>query len=259
MTVTFAEPASQDARNLYEPGVVVLPCHDQARYHQFTHDMQVLDVPDGTIVSYQRSASVVQNLNEAVKEMLAGEAAWAWFIADDHAIPRDIVLNLLALDLDITVPLVCRRGPPYSLVVFDEERGEDEYGRTMYHVLQYDDLPEDGGVIEVVAAGSAGMLVKREVFEAMGDYPWFSNSDGFTCNEDVEFCKRARALGYQIYCDTDSRLGHIGNVALWPGHREGRWGIVFDFEGSGQNQIWMPGGVQLNENQATTAQGQVDW
>jgi len=259
-TAVLPEPASAEARNLYPPGIVVLPCHDQARYHQFTHDMQILDVPDGTRVTYQRSASIVQNLNEGIKDMLNGDAGWAWFIADDHAIPRDLVLRLLAREVDIVVPLVCRRGPPYSLVIFDEEVGNDEYGRPMYHTIQYDDLPPDGGMMEVVACGSAGMLVQRHVFEAMGDYPWFANSDGISCNEDVEFCKSARALGFTIWCDTDARLGHLGTVASWPAHRDGRWGIVFDFQGSGQNQIWMPGGVQLQEESGiTTATGEVDW
>jgi len=282
MATVLPLPVSTQERLTYPPGTIVIPCHDLARYHQFTHDMHLLDVPDGTIASYQRSLSIVQNLNEAVKAMLqeqkppvdeAGnpkldefgeplpappDSQWAWFIADDHCFSRTVVVDLLRRDVDIVVPLVCRRGPPYSLVIFDDERGEDEHGRTMYHQVQYDELPEDGGLFEVHAAGSAGMMVKRHVFEEIG-FPWFENSDGISTNEDVEFCRKAREAGFKIWCDTDVRLGHLGAVAAWPARREGEWGIVFDFQGVGQNQIWMPGGVRASDEGVGTATGQVDW
>lgn len=260
MSTIVDEPAQlEEIRRNGPPGLVIVPCHDQARYHQFTHDLTLLDVPDGSVINFQRSASVVQNLNAAVQDLMADEALeWAWFIADDHAFRRDVVLRLLARDLDIVVPLVTRRGPPYSLVVFDEHVGEDEYGRRMYHTIQFDELPPEGGLIELAACGSAGMLVKREVFEKI-PFPWFENSDGMTCNEDVEFCRKAAEAGYSIYCDTDAQIGHIGNVAAWPCVLDGVWGIVFDFQGAGRNTIWMPGGVQVKEDGISTASGQVDW
>src|SRR5262245_33046884 len=125
-----------DLRHNHAAGTVVVPCHDLARYHHFSHDLTMLDVPDGTLISFQRSASVVQNLNEAVREMLDTDSEWAWFIADDHAFPRDVVVRLLEDDEDIVAPVCCRRGPPFSLVLFDREVGEDEYGRMQYHVIQ---------------------------------------------------------------------------------------------------------------------------
>ena len=177
----------------FPAGCVIVPCHDMARWHQFTYDLNHLDVPDGTLQLMNRSSSIVQNMNMSVEQMLDSEAQWAWIIGDDHGFKRDLVLKLLAHDLDVVVPLCAKRGPPFSLVVYDRECGHDEEDRPLYNTMQYPDLPTDGELFEVEAAGTAGMLVKRHVFEAIGS-PWFRNWDDITINEDFVFCRRLREL-----------------------------------------------------------------
>jgi len=76
-------------------------------------------------------------------------------------------------------------------------------------------------VFPVDAAGSAGMLIKREVLDEMGD-PWFySTKDtegrGVVLNEDVTFCTRARhEHGFTVYASADSTMGHIGIYNVRP-------------------------------------------
>ena len=245
-------------REDFPAGTVAIPCNDLARYHHFTHDLTLLDVPDGTVISMHRSASIVQNMNQIVEAMLATDSAWMWIIGDDHTFKRDTVLRLLAHDLDIVAPLCSRRGPPFSLVAFDYQQGEDELGRPLYHALQYDELPEHG-LVPVTAAGTAGMLVKRHVLEAIGN-PWFENSDGRTQNEDIEFCRKAVDAGYQIHVDVDTSIGHIGVFATWPTRRQNEWGITFDFQGQGRNDIFIAGGIRPNDQGAPdTRTGTLDW
>lgn len=240
----------------------MVPCADHARYHHFTHDIVLLDVPDETKIAIQRSASVVQNMNAMVEEMLAGDSAWAWIIGDDHCFPRDIVVSLLAHDVDIVVPLCTRRSPPFGLVAFTEpQEGEekvDPLGRPFWHIIQFDELPKHG-LMEIHAAGTAGMLVKREVFERM-EGPWFENSDTISTNEDVTFCRKARDLGFKVMLDVDSRIGHIGNFAAWPDRRGGDWGLTLDFQGQGQNHIFLAGGIRSRDNGTPdTRTGTLDW
>lgn len=250
--------ASTEERNRFAAGTVAVPCSDLARYHHFTHDLTILDVPDGSIISFHRSASVVQNMNEIVRGM-AEESEWLWIIGDDHTFQRDTVLRLLARGLDVVAPLCARRGPPFSLVAFDERTGEDEHGRPLYHVLQYDELPARGGLLEVEVCGTAGMLVRRAVLDAIG-YPWFANSDGITANEDVEFCRRARAAGFRVWVDCDVRIGHLGVVAVWPDRRNETWGMTLDFQGEGRNDIFIAGGIRPNDQGAPDRRaGTLDW
>jgi GT2 family glycosyltransferase len=208
-----------------------------------------------------RSASVVENLNLAIRS-LNNNSEWVWIMGDDHAFGRDTLMKLLKVlyenDYSIVVPLCCRRGPPFGLVVFDEERDEDYLGRGQFHTMQFPDLPKSGQ-FECIAAGSAGMLINRGVFDEMGE-PWFENSDNITTNEDVVFCKKARALGHKVMVDVDTRIGHIGVVGVWPDYRDGQWGITLDFQGVGQNHIFLAGGIREGNNGAPEPRtGTLDW
>lgn len=193
-------------------GTVVVPNSGQLRHIEFVRDLFALETPPGTRFDFPSSGSVVQNLNRAVRE-LRGE--WAWLQSDDHRFAPDLLLHLLALQAPIVVPLCVKRSPPYRLLVGRETTVEDPHsGRTYpgFVPLNSEDLPAEPFSVEI--AGTGGMLVRREVFDAIG-YPYFESTDGLYLNEDVEFCRRARAAGFQILCDPTARLGHISSVPVW--------------------------------------------
>jgi len=256
-TTPIAPRATPEQRDQYPPGMVFVPCHDLARYHGFTNDLVLLDVPDGTEINFTRSSSIVQNFNLGVETMLQSQAQWMWVIGDDHMFGRDVVLRLLKHDVDIVAPLCVRRGPPFTLVAFDEAGSKvDADGNPLYHMLDMDDLP-DHGLMPIPATGSAGMLIKRSVFEAL-EPPWFRNGDLVTVNEDVIFCERVREeLGLTVWLDVDTYIGHLGTFCAMPMHQDGRWGLMFDFLGRGENRIFLPGGVKPGDPRrgVTTASG----
>lgn len=135
-----------------------------------------------------------------------------------------------------------RRGPPFTLVAFDHQRGTNEDGQPLYHMMNLTDLP-DHGLIEVPATGSAGMLIRRHVLDELGP-PWFENSNGLTIDEDVEFCRKAREAGFRVMIDVDTQIGHIGTIVASPSYQQGQWGLLIDFLGRGENKIFLPGGVR---------------
>ena len=229
-------------KGMFPPGAMLVPCHDMARYHQFTNDLMLLDVPDGTVPIMNRSSSIVQNMNMSVEMMLGTSAAWAWIIGDDHGFKRDIVLQLLKHDVDVVVPLCTKRGPPFSLVIYDKQSGVDEQGRPLYNTMQFSELPMDGKLFEVEAAGTAGMLVKRHVFDAIGS-PWFRNWDDTVINEDMVFCRRVREAGFKIMVDPTQCITHIGVLAAFPEVMDGKWGLSLDLQGAA---IHLPGGIRLD-------------
>lgn len=236
--------ASTEERNRHGSGTVGVPCSDRPRSHLFTTSMMELDVPDGTDIAIRSSAGVVDNMNEICRHMVGD---WLFVLGDDHTFPRDTVLRLLDHEVDIVVPLCARRGPPFSLVAFDLQEGEDEHGRPMYHVLQYDDIPDDQPLMEIAAAGTAGMLIRKYVLDEIG-FPWFQNSDGYSTNEDVDFCTRARELGFIIWLDTTFSIGHIGTMVVVPAKRAGMRGFSLNFPGGGgNNEIFIPHGVRSDD------------
>lgn len=204
---------------MHPPGTIVLPnAVGIVRYVQFAASMFQLEQPEGTTISIHRSASVAENTNASIREM-TGE--WAWLIADDHVFPPDTLLRLLDRQVDIIVPVCCKRAPPYPLVLF-HEHGTREWGGREYpawQALHHSELPEEG-VFTVDAAGSAGMLIRRRVLDAIGE-PWFENSPGAAGNEDVLFCKKAREHGFDIHVDSEVFIGHLSDHCVWPDKQHG--------------------------------------
>jgi GT2 family glycosyltransferase len=194
-------------------GTIIVPNPGMLRHIEFVRDLFRLDKPAGTEVVFPSSGSVVKNLNNAVRE-LHGE--WAWLQSDDHRFGPDLLNRLLAHEADIVVPLVVKRSPPYGLVVGSETTVTDELsGRTYPAFVPLDQDALAGSPFSVEMAGTAGMLIRRRVFDALG-FPYFESTDGLYTNEDIEFCRRARAKGFEILCDPNARLGHIVSTPVWP-------------------------------------------
>lgn len=225
----------------HPPGTIALPLGAVGRCHDFTLSLATLEMPEGTTIASVKSMDVTANLNSILSEMFRGE--WAWFIADDHSWEPDSLLKLLDREVDVVVPMVCKKAPPFRLVDFTgEETRTFGDGREYPHYLHIDmaDLPRDGGLVPVHAAGSAGMLVRRHVLEEIGAMgPWFENPHGTVINDDLEFCRKIRECGYTVYLDTEVYLTHIGEFKVYPGLRDGIWGIYLDFGGAGENRIFM--------------------
>lgn len=227
--MTFAE----------SPGSIALPTSEVGRFALFTSSLAATRQPANCMLRVMCSASITENLNQIIRE-LRDEDEWVWVIGDDHCWLPDCLERLLEQmdehDLDVLVPLVTKRNPPWHLVLFhdvfndDGSRRVDEHGIAVYDPWNWEDVPASG-VFEVDAAGSAGMLVRRRVLDAMRD-PWFENTNGVVLNEDVNFCQKARALGFKVYATADVAMGHIGIFRVWPLRRSGRWGALTEFSSS---------------------------
>lgn len=168
--------------------------------------------PPGTKLVWTKGVDIVGNMNTMVR---AQTGDWLWVLGTDHVMDFDLLPRLIAHDVDVVVPLCLKRSPPYDPVVYSHQNELGEY-------VGYTDLPSSG-LVEVHAAGSAGMLIRRRVLDALDD-PVFESHGGL--NEDLSFCAKARDAGFRIWCDVDARLGHIGSVDVWPKlDRDGGWEI----------------------------------
>ena len=75
-----------------------------------------------------------------------------------------------------------------------------------------DDVPLDGVTpIEVDQPAAACLMVRREVFEALGGLDERFHPAWF---EDVDFCRRVRAAGHRILFVPSARVAHAGGVSL---------------------------------------------
>lgn len=231
------------------PGTIALPSAEIGRFAVFTVAIAGTQQPHGTYLNTMCSVDVTENLNTIIRN-LRPEDRWVWFIGDDHVWPGDTLVTMLETldkhpEIDVLVPLVVKRNPPWHLVVFWDTDEVDELGNPQYQPLRWDEIPETG-VFEVHAAGSAGMLVRREVLDTLGD-PWFySTFDDkgrrTNLNEDVLFCTRVRQAGFRLFATADCTMGHLGIFNVRPLFRDGAWGALTEFS-SAESQfrhLYMP-------------------
>jgi hypothetical protein len=201
-------PGTYAGRRVPKGGTIGVIGSDLARYADFTAALCILGKPDDTRLIYTRTVDVVGNCNTICRNYRGDHV---WLLGDDHTFDPDSYLRLLAHEVDVVVPLCLKRTPPYDPVVYG---GQNEDG--LYYTAEL----EEHGLQPIWAAGSAGMLIRRHVLEAIAD-PWFESYGGL--NEDLEFCRKVREAGFQIWCDADVRLGHIATHQVWPAYRDGRW------------------------------------
>jgi hypothetical protein len=77
------------------------------------------------------------------------------------------------------------------------------------------DVSEKKGLLEVDGLGGGGLCIKREVLEKVGrpqfECTWESTE---ISGEDLDFCRKAKEEGFNVYCDLDLELGHLTQAVI---------------------------------------------
>lgn len=197
-----------------KPGTIVVLTGETARYTQFAMSVQGLGFQhqNGSVIRWILGNDVAESRNRACAEM---HGDWIWFVDDDHTFAADVLRKLLARKVDLVTALCLRRQQPFLPIpcVDDDFMDLARYG------------PDE--LVAVDHAGTSGMLIRRAVVEAL-EPPWFELShepDGRPVSEDVFFCRKARAAGFDVHVDMGARLGHLTTAAVWPtwNEEEERW------------------------------------
>lgn len=225
----------------HPPGVICIASGELARYPHFTHSMLNVLRPKGTQVHMGIGLNVAANFNSGVRQMMATPGLeWVWIMGDDHEFDHTTLLRLLDHELDIVVPLVVRRQPPFIPVLFKKPHDDTPLGQFppfYWHELPPDGLigPEEG----LYTCGSAGMLIRRHVIEAMPD-PWFEmgKMGKDLTNEDTFWCKKVQDAGFKIYADCSIYMDHWTPISLRPVLAEsGEWTVALNLGGNIQVQL----------------------
>ena len=197
-----------------------------ARYQEFYYDLDRLEVPLGSVFEPERGGNVAENFNRLLRDRFHGE--WFWVMGDDHRFRPDTLQRLLAHRVDVVVPVVCRKAPPFLPVLWKDFRPHTEATQDEVSLYAWSELALLHGLVPVEAVGSAGMLLSRRAIESLAD-PWFElGLVGGTSlmGEDVWLCVKLIKSGFTVYLDLDTTMGHIDQVTCWPVRGpDGRWRI----------------------------------
>ena len=196
-------------------GVIGISSGEVSRHASFYDELTQVDRPDNVVVSHAVGLYVNKNRDQLAEHALKLGADWIWYVDDDHCFHQDTLTKLLAHDVDIVSGLYVRRVAPFQPVFY---RDEDQDGDPIKPYFR----STDKGLMPVLAVGAGCLLVKTKVHRELGPPYWrFSeNRRGEMNGEDVDFCYRARAKGFTVWCDLNTPIGHRISAVAYP-HQDG--------------------------------------
>lgn len=200
-------------------GMVGVISPDTSRYVMFWICLSSLEKPVNTMPAWAVTSDRIIGRNSCVDQALDKGAEWLLFLDDDHTFSSNILMRLLSHNVPIAGALYFQRQVPFAPVAYEHKTEDEVYIPLNLHNHGENDL------VEVVALGTGGMLIRSEVFHAM-EKPYFEHG---RASEDLIFCDKARELGFPVYCDLGARMGHISPAALWPAHDGTDWQVGFSF------------------------------
>lgn len=159
--------------------------------------------------------------NLIVQRFLETDYDALWFIDSDTR-PTHESVKLLHVDADIV-------GGIYPI----PETNKGSYVWSVYDWKGFEfkpkmlPKPDENPIVDCDAIGTGAMIIRRKVLEdprmrhtenGDGPPPIFQTlrypSGKCRWTDDLDFCKRARALGYTMKCHTGIRWGHVKNMDM---------------------------------------------
>jgi hypothetical protein len=169
-------------------------------------DVSMIDA-ETAVVSFTRNKLVKRFLD------LPEEVEYLLMLDDDIVVDPAVIEKLSIHKRDIISAVYYKKAHPYEPVVYmatPTKGGERDdfnlFGQqdTDYHLIA--GVPHDKGLFTVDGVGAGCLLVHRRVYAAM-EPPWFAFEGS---GEDLYFCRKAKALGFEVHLDTSLHLGHVG-------------------------------------------------
>jgi hypothetical protein len=134
----------------------------------------------------------------------------------DQIYPSNIIDKLVKADKDVIGSVYFKRDYPHAPVVYVKNNNEvNPY--TPVDLSLNKKIP-----LEVDGIGFGGMLVKREVYDNLGDDKWATYGKNFHIptaethkeSHDLNFCQTLQNRGYKIWVHNDVYAYHISKFAI---------------------------------------------
>jgi hypothetical protein len=242
------------------PGVAGVSCQEIARFSTFWATWAGLQAPLGSVQNVAMGYDTATNSNDIIRAGLfetdpargghpgALAMQWVFLMDDDHAFAPDLLLKLLAHNVDVVMPLYVQRRPPFWPCIFRQSVGVEGYP-----IYSWEDLQGESGLLKVASAGKGGVLIRRHVIEKIcpewiaaipgsplrgpsepGPFSWLGR-----VGEDHSFYQRCRDAGFGVYCDLDQRIDHITPMHV-RAYRDplGRWCPELDMHNGQIVRLW---------------------
>jgi len=157
-------------------------------------------------ISYSRGTPIDHCRNALIDQMFGTNCEYIFFLDSDIVAPPDTILRLMNHHLPVVSAIYWIKHPtplqkPHPALW--RENAEKQAVPVIDH--------RPGELLEVDFVGCGALLVHRKVFERI-EKPYFRWTVGFEkdgMSEDFTWCKKVRAAGFKIFCDTSLVCRHV--------------------------------------------------
>lgn len=150
----------------------------------------------GTLVHVARDRLAAHAIGNAYDSVL-------WLDAD-MVFDDELLYDLQFSGKPFVSGIARSRRPPYCSCLFS----------SLKVIERIDEYPRD--TFEIAGCGFACVLIKTEILTAVRNHFGTCFLPTSQLGEDLAFCQRAGELGYKIYAEPAARLGHVGNITIYP-------------------------------------------
>jgi len=159
-------------------------------------------------ITYPAYKPITQNRNKIVQDFLTRPEFDYLIMIDSDNVPQTNLLDLVDYQKDIIGVFYC--GFQKNMIIpYVMKEAPDGLLKVM-------DIRNKQGLVECDAVGTGVIVIKREVLEKL-KFPFRNeyDEDGIKLwGLDFNFCKRARKLGFKVYCHLDHITSHWVTVDL---------------------------------------------
>lgn len=195
--------------------LIGIPCMNMV-HTRFVSSLMGMHRVGETHVDFNIGSLVYDARNQFVIEAIEQKADRILMIDSDMRFDPDMMERLSkdmeVLGCDMVTALAFRRRKNTEPVIFSNVEppkiGEDGIPRTA--VKTFYDYPQDA-LFRVDGCGTGCVMMTTDLAKRVWDRfgPPFAPFNW--CGEDISFCWRVKQLGAQIYCDSEVKVGHIGD------------------------------------------------
>jgi len=165
--------------------------------------------PFPIFIDYSCEKPISYNRNQIVKRFLDRPQYDYLVMIDSDIVPPADYLKLVDFKKDI-ISGVCFAFTKNNIFPLVLKRGKKKNEGFKYYPYESINPKYWKGLLEVDAVGTGAIILSRKVLEAI-PYPFRNEYDKTGEKQiglDLNFCRRAKALGFQVFCHTDYVCSH---------------------------------------------------
>lgn len=172
-----------------------------------------LEIPEGYETTFQTFYGYrVDQVRNLIADWVVRGFDYLFSVDHDVTFAPDTLKKMLSYDKDLVSGVYRQRVPEQKIEIYDlnQQRMSMDQLRGPAQII-------GTGLVEIGGCGFGCVLVKKEVFAKIG-YPQFEYHHALnhndTVSEDTDFCKKALAKGFKLWCDPSILCGHIGSTTM---------------------------------------------